>query len=79
MPFSPFGKLSPRPPPGQGGKLQTKQTKPLSGRAAFAFLFITGSGLQYLLHQPQLFPFHDRQLREPLPEFLQRLRYRLQF
>ena len=24
MPFSPFGKLSPRPPPGQGVKLQTK-------------------------------------------------------
>lgn len=24
MPFSPFGKLSPRPPPGQGEKLQTK-------------------------------------------------------
>lgn len=82
MPFHavpPFGKLSPRPPPGQGGKLQTKQTKPLGGRAAFAFLSVTGSNQQYLLHQPQLFPFHGKQLRELLPEYLQRLRYRLQF
>lgn len=78
--FPLFGKLSPRLPPGQGGKLQTKQTKPRGGRAASVFFCCpAGSGLQQLLHQTQLFPLHGKQLRELLPEFLQRLGYRLQF
>lgn len=38
MPFHPLGNFPPRPPPGQGEKLQTKQTKMLGGRGRMGLM-----------------------------------------
>ena len=81
MLFSPLlGNFPPGPRRGREESCkQNKQNHVAAGPLPFFFCCPAGSGLQQLLHQTQLFPLHGKQLRELLPEFLQRLGYRLQF